>query len=356
LFDLGADQLGRLLLVIHHLVVDGVSWRVLLEDLYTAYTQLQAGQVVALPAKTTSFQQWAERLAAYAQSAALRAERDYWRALASQPTRRLPRDHAAGANIVESARTIQVALSVEETQALLTGVPAAYRTQINDVLLTALVQAVGAWSGEARLLLDLEGHGREDLFAEVDLTRTVGWFTTLYPVLLDLRDVTGVGAALQAVKEQLRQVPQRGIGYGVLRYLAADAALQALPAAEIKFNYLGQVDQVVGATGALFGGARESSGPTQDPHGLRSHLIDVSGVIAGGQLYLTWTYSAAMHDQATIEALAQRYLTALRDLIAHCLLPDAGGFTPSDFPEMNLTQKELDELIAELSESVEDQA
>jgi amino acid adenylation domain-containing protein/non-ribosomal peptide synthase protein (TIGR01720 family) len=347
LFELGADR-QRLLLIVHHLAMDGVSWRVLLDDLQLAYEQLAAGDALTLPPKTTSYQQWAERLASYAQGEALQAERDYWRSFGAQPISALPRDYASGANTVESARTVRVALDAEETRALLQEVPAAYHTQINDALLTALVQAVGGWSGAARLLLDLEGHGREDLFADVDLSRTVGWFTTLYPVLLDVRGAAGPGAALQAVKEQLRAVPQRGIGYGVLRYLAADAAVRALPAAEIKFNYLGQVDQVVGATDGLFGGARESSGPTRDPRGRRTHVIEVTGITAGEQLVLEWNYSATLHEQATITALAQGYLTALRELIAHCLAPEAGGYTPSDFPEMALTQAELDDLIAEL--------
>jgi non-ribosomal peptide synthase protein (TIGR01720 family) len=347
LFEL-ADDRQRLLLIVHHLAMDGVSWRVLLDDLQLAYEQLAAAGAITLPPKTTSFQQWAERLASYAQSEALLAERDYWRAFGAQPISRLPRDHAAGANTVESARTVRVALDADETRALLHEVPAAYHTQINDALLTALVQAVGGWGGAARLLLDLEGHGREDLFADVDLSRTVGWFTTLYPLLLDVRGAAGPGAALQAVKEQLRAVPGRGIGYGVLRYLAEDAAVRALPAAEIKFNYLGQVDQVVGATDGLFGGARESSGPTRDPRGQRTHVIEVTGITAGEQLVLEWNYSTALHRSATIAALAERYLTALRELIAHCLAPDAGGYTPSDFPEMALTQAELDDLIAEL--------
>ncbi len=351
LFDLGHDQPQRLLLVIHHLAVDGVSWRILMEDLPAAYTQLAANQPVALPAKTTSFQDWAERLLAYAQSAELEAEREHWLRLARTPSTRLLRDEPAGPNTAFTVEQVTGTLSAAETQALLTDVPQVYHTQINDVLLTALAQAAHGWTGVPRLLVELEGHGREDLFADVDLSRTVGWFTSLFPVLLDLGAAHGPGAALQAVKEQLRQVPNRGIGYGIMRYLSPDPALrEALAAeqAEISFNYLGQVDQVVAAPDELFRMAPELSGPLQDQRGLRRHLLEVSGIVAGGRLELELTYSTSVHRRATIERLLSRYLAALRALIAHCQSPDAGGFTPSDFPLAGLNQKKMGKLTAML--------
>jgi hypothetical protein len=227
LIEMGAGEPGRLLLVIHHLVVDGVSWRVLLEDLQAAYTQLQRGADIVLPPKTTSFKEWAERLAAYARSDTPRDELAYW--LADDPAThaRLPLDRLDGENVLAAARSVSVTLGVEETRALLREVPQAYRTQINDVLLAALVQAIGQWTGDRTLLVDLEGHGREDLFADVDLSRTVGWCTSIFPVRLDLSEADGPGAALKAVKEQLRRVPRRGIGYGLLRHLAGDAEISA---------------------------------------------------------------------------------------------------------------------------------
>jgi hypothetical protein len=212
LFDLGTSQ--RLLLVIHHLVVDGVSWRILLEDLQIAYQQLSQGQAIQLPPKTTSFKHWAERLTEYAQSEALQQELDYWLTQSRRQIAPLPVDFPGGDNTVAHSHTISISLSQEETQALLQDVPAAYQTQINDVLLTALVQAVKQWTGESLLLVDLEGHGREEIFEDVDLSRTVGWFTTLFPVLLDIGAASSLADALKTVKEQLRNVPNRGIGYG----------------------------------------------------------------------------------------------------------------------------------------------
>ncbi|HEY0733388.1 MAG TPA: amino acid adenylation domain-containing protein [Herpetosiphonaceae bacterium] len=356
-FSLGPGRTSRLLLVIHHLAVDTVSWQILLEDLQTAYAQLQRGALVTLPPKTTPFQQWAERLADYAQSEALRQELAYWSG-AGRVSVRLPLDFPRGANTVASAASVETVFSVEETRALLQEVPAVYQTQINDVLLTALVQAFGRWTGTAALLIELEGHGREEIFEDVDLTRTVGWFTTLYPVLLDLRRVIGQGAALKAIKEQLRQVPSRGIGYGLLRYLHRDRAINdqlgSLPAAEINFNYHGQVDQTA-PSGGLFDLAREPRGSSQSLRGMRRHLLEINGMVAEGRLRLTWTYSTALHSRATIERLSQGYQAALRALIAHCQSSDAGGYTPSDFPDMKFGQKALDDIIAKLSEFVEEE-
>jgi non-ribosomal peptide synthase protein (TIGR01720 family) len=353
LFDLGPHEVGRLLIVIHHLAVDSVSWRILLDDLWTVYRQLHHGVPVLLPPKTTSFQCWAHRLAQYAQSTALQEEVAYWLDTARAPVTRLAVDNPEGrcTNTEVSARTVSVSLNEEETRALVQEVTEVYRTQINDVLLTALMQAVTQWTGNYALLLDLAAHGREELFGEVDLSRTVGWFTSIFPVRLTLERAAGPGEALRAVKEQLRAIPHWGIGYGVLRYLSTDAdiseQLRSLPQAELSFSYLGQPDQVL-TEEALFAPARESSGPTRSPYGSRRHLLDVQGYIAAGQLHLTWTYSKHVHQASTIEYLAQTYIDALQVLIDHCRSPEAGGYTPSDFPLAQLDQDALDKAFEEI--------
>jgi amino acid adenylation domain-containing protein/non-ribosomal peptide synthase protein (TIGR01720 family) len=353
LFDLGPATPGRLLIVIHHLAIDGVSWRILLEDLQTAYEQLRRGGMPQLPPKTTAYKRWAERLAEYADSAQLQDELDYWLAAAQTPAASLPVDYPAdpAANLELSARTISVSLEVEETQALLHDIPAAYHTQINDVLLTALLQAMAEWTGARRMLVDLEGHGREDIFADIDLSRTVGWCTTLFPVLLDLEQAACPEEELQAVKEQLRRVPRHGIGYGVLRYLsqAESARLVRLAPAEVSFNYLGQFDQQ-GSQSVLFGAAHESSGPSHGPGGRRRHMLEINGSIVAGRLQVGWTYSERLHRRATIAALAECFIAALRTLIAHCQSPEAGGYTPSDFALAGLDQEELGALAALLAE------
>jgi len=221
-------------------------------------------------------------------------------------------------------------------------------------LLTALLQALAQWTGARSLLIDLEGHGREEIFEDVDLSRTVGWFTSLFPVLLDLGEATNPGDALRLVKEQLRRIPHKGIGYGVLRYLSGDAEiahkLQAPPRAEVSFNYLGQFDQVFLGS-SLLQPARESSGPERSPAGARSHLLYVKSYVVKGQLHFVWTYSENIHRRSTVERVAESYREALRSLLHHCQSPAVRKYTPCDFPEAELSQEELDALIAQLDGS-----
>jgi amino acid adenylation domain-containing protein/non-ribosomal peptide synthase protein (TIGR01720 family) len=350
LFQLGGNQPYRLLIIIHHLAVDGVSWRILLEDLQTAYQQLIRGEKIQLPAKTTSVKQWTKKLQEYANLANVNSEINYWLSQSYQNIFPLPVDVSNGENTVASATTVSVSLPQAETASLLHEVPTAYQTQINDILLTALVQTFKQWTGHSSLLVNLEGHGREDILENVDLSRTVGWFTTIFPVLLDISAAFDPGEVLKTVKEQLRSIPFKGINYGVLRYLSEQSIaekLKALPQPEVTFNYLGQFDQVISET-SMFRPAAESTGETQSPRGNRNCLLEVNGLIVGGNLRLDWTYSKALHQQATVEKLAQGFIEALRSLIVHCQSPNAGGFTPSDFPQMQFSQQELDELMAEL--------
>jgi amino acid adenylation domain-containing protein/non-ribosomal peptide synthase protein (TIGR01720 family) len=346
LFDLGPERTGRLLIAIHHLVMDGVSWRILGEDLEVAYQQLERGAEVRLPSKTTSFKQWAERLAEHAHSPALREECEYWLAELRKTASRLPVDYPGGANTEEWADTVSVALSVETTRALLQEVPAAYRTQINVTLLTALAQAFAKWTGMHSLLVDVESHGRDDIFEDVDLSRTVGWFTTTFPVRLDAGEASDLGSALRSVGEQLRRVPHLGMGYGLLRYLSGDmeiaAQLRALPEAEVSFNYLGQLDQVLSAS-LVSGWASESSGPARSLRNRRSHLLQINGVVAQGQLRVTWMYSKGRHRRTTVERLAETFKESLESLITHCqsLVAD---YTASDFPLARLDEQQLKHL------------
>ena len=354
LFGLGTGQRQRLLMVIHHLVIDAVSWRILIEDLHSAYGQLTRGGQVELPAKTTSFKDWAERLVAYAQSPAAHAEIGYWGAVPWGRSGLLPVDHSNGVNTVASARTVLAHLSVAETGALLRAVPTTYHTHVQEVLVAALVEACADWTGHRALLIELEGHGREDLFDDADVSRTVGWFTSLFPVLLDVNAATDPGSVLKTIKEQLRAIPSRGIGYGVLRYLSGTDALPTTAAPEISFNYLGQLDHGMAET-LPFLIAREGVGLLSSSKNGRRHLIDVDASIQGESLQLQWTFSTAIHEQATIETLAQGFIRQLRRLIAHCRTSE-GGYTPSDFPLIKIDQAGLDRIIeaAGGARSVED--
>jgi amino acid adenylation domain-containing protein/non-ribosomal peptide synthase protein (TIGR01720 family) len=353
LFELGANKPGRLLIIIHHLAVDGVSWRILLDDFQTAYVQLQQGQPVDLPAKTTSFKHWSQQLTEYGQSAALQQELDYWLAANQSPSFSLPIDYPNSVNSIASVNTLTVSLTVSETQALLQEVPTIYRTQINDVLLTALGQTFTHWTGHP-LRVDLEGHGREQLFPNVDLSRTVGWFTSVFPVYLDLVNVDSPEEALKYVKEQLRRIPNQGIGYGILRYLSrAEIAAQLcnnLPQSEVSFNYLGQFDTALDSA-TVFKLAEEASGVVHCPEGIRPYLLEIDGFITANQLQLEWNYSSAIHQQKTIAQLANGFMGALRSIIAHCHSPEAGGYTPSDFQAAKISQKDFDKLLAKFSQT-----
>nr|QEO74373.1 condensation domain-containing protein [uncultured bacterium] len=345
-FDIGGGT-GRLLIVVHHLAVDGVSWRILLDDLQLAYHQLSNGKAIELPAKTTSFKQWSERLSQHAQSDALERELSYWTAESRRQVVQLPADRAAGANSVGSARVASMSLDASQTEALLKEVPEAYNTQINDVLLTAFCKVFKEWTGSSKLLVDVEGHGREEMFDDVDLSRTVGWFTTIYPVLLELPDTGNIGDELKSVKEQLRSVPNKGIGYGLLRYLSeserSSESFGSLPEAAVSFNYLGQFDQTL-PKHSPFALARESSGPMQALNGNRSHVLDVSGIITDGRLRVTLRYSENLHRTETIELHVKRFKDVLLSIINHCRSDEAGGHTPSDFPLANIEQGALDQL------------
>ncbi|MBA5012441.1 non-ribosomal peptide synthase/polyketide synthase [Pseudomonas aeruginosa] len=342
-FDDGSQ---RLLLVIHHLVVDGVSWRILFEDLQTAYRQLLAGQAVELPAKTSAFRDWAERLQAFAGDGGLDGELAYWQGQLQGASSDLPCLDPLGDQSNRHARSVSCGLDAEATRQLLQEAPAAYRTQVNDLLLTALARVVCRWTGQVDALIQLEGHGREELFAEIDLTRTVGWFTSLFP--LRLTPAEGIAASIKGIKEQLRAVPNKGIGFGALRYLgsaASQAALAGLPMPRITFNYLGQFDGSFAMDeGALFVPAGERAGDDQSPDAPLANWLALNGRIYGGELRIDWSFSGERFETISIQRLADAYRDELLALIAHCRVAEGQGLTPSDFPLARLDQARLDQL------------
>jgi amino acid adenylation domain-containing protein/non-ribosomal peptide synthase protein (TIGR01720 family) len=350
LFQLGENKTDRLLFVIHHLVVDGISWRILLEDLVTAYEQRY------LPPKTTSFLSWAERLLEYAESDSITQEMDYWQQQYKSNIAPVPVDipNNLDQNLFASSKTLSIYLDIEQTRSLLQEVPTAYNTQINDILLTALALTWEKWTGDREMLIELEAHGREQLWDDIDLSRTVGWFTTRFPVMLRLDpvDINQLGVAIKTIKEKLRSIPAKGLGYGILRYLSPDSNIRgnfkAEICPEISFNYLGQFDSIKSAS-LILGFASEDTGLTQDPLGKRKHLLELNGLVIADQLRIDWTYSENIHQKHTIENLADNFIAILQSLINHCLNPDVGGYTPSDFPDLELSQSALDDLIAQIN-------
>lgn len=349
-FALG--ERGKMLIIIHHLAVDGISWRIILEDFVTIYQQLENQKPLQLPPKTSSFKTWAEELQNYAKTPEFYAQFKYWLSRDFPSISPLPLDcqGEAQSNIVAHAKTVSFTLTEEQTRLLLQEVPQAYNTQINDILLTALVQAFGHWTGSDQLLLDMEGHGRENVIESVNLSRTVGWFTSIFPVFFTLENLHHPGECLKSIKEQLRQIPNRGFDYGIGYYLNSDLTIQSplknYPKAQVSFNYLGQfTSHQIGEIGWKL--SQESSGSIHSPLGQRSHLIAIHGIVVDGQLDMEWQYSENFHHQTTIKNLAAAYRDSLESLINHCLSAE-GGYTPSDFPDADLNQVELDELLSEL--------
>jgi amino acid adenylation domain-containing protein/non-ribosomal peptide synthase protein (TIGR01720 family) len=341
LFTFADGRPPQLFWTVHHLVVDGVSWRILLGDLETALRCVLAGRPVDLGPATTSFGQWAHRLDEHARTGGFDADLPYW-AEATGPA--IPVDRH-GANTVGTSATLAVRLDREHTDALLRRVPDVYRTQINDVLLSALGVAVAEWTGRDDVLVGLEGHGREEILDGVDLSRTVGWFTAEFPLRLALPATRDWGTVLRSVKEQLRAVPNRGLSYGALRHLTGADALREQAGPAIGFNYHGQWAEA-GPTG-LYRGWPENVGQDIDPDRPRAYLIDVVGVVQDGTLELGWTYSTEVHDEHTVRGLADRFLAALREIVEHCARQGVGGRTPSDFPLAGLTVAQLDRIVGD---------
>ncbi|MBR3207605.1 MAG: non-ribosomal peptide synthetase, partial [Bacillus sp. (in: Bacteria)] len=329
-----SDGTSELFIAAHHLVMDGISWRIIQEDLLNGLKQLAAGQEITLAKKTASYQQWAEALYEYAQTDQLQEQVPFWQNIISQEEEGSPFQTPALFNIEEHAEILSIQLTKDQTDILLRQASQAYRTEVNDLLLSGLTQAVGK-----PLLITLEGHGREDLFEQMDLSRTVGWFTSSYPIFIPFIQ-TDVERQIKDVKETLRAVPQKGIGYGLLQYMTATRLLKKA-APQMSFNYLGQLDQIDGETHLYI--ADERNGHVHDPKAERQHLIDVYGYVVNGQLQMNFMINRELLQYEEVRLLPERFKEKMEDTLTHCV-ETKGGFTPSDFPMVQLTQEQIDEL------------
>ncbi len=337
----GFEADNRLLLVIHHLVIDGVSWRILLEDL----SQLLVRADALLPAKTAPLHHWLSTLWAYGQQAAVQAEEAWWTSVLSQ-YRPLPTDHDYPAPLVfEDLSTCHIRLDAGHTQSLLHALPSIFHTRVNDVLLAALGTALCSFGDCTQVVVGLEGHGREQVAGDTDISRTVGWFTQMYPVLLGGSN-GNPGDTLKNTKEQLRRVPGKGMGYMVLKYLTGSAALQQGSGWDVVFNYLGQLDNAAGDND-LWCIAPESAGNTISGLNGTGYRLIINSMVEGGELRMNWLYSRRHYDHATIEGLAQLYVRSLEALVDYCLLQDKPVFTPSDYGIGDaVNYEELDAFLA----------
>ncbi|MDA5280825.1 non-ribosomal peptide synthetase [Streptomyces sp. Isolate_45] len=368
-FDAGPDTEGRLALVVHHLAVDGVSWRILLPDLGAAFSALLAGAPVRLDPVGTSFRRWSRELTKEARSEARAGELDLWRSVLSTDDPLLAgRRTDPARDVVGVARQLSVTLPAAVTESLLGRVPTLFRAGPDEAMLTALALAVARWRRErgrgdgSAVLVGLEGHGREEIADGLDLSRTVGWFTSLHPVAVDPGTAPqdepwsggpALGAALKAVKEQLRAVPDKGIGYGLLRHLnpLTGPELAGYEEPQIGFNYLGRLgradaDDVARADTVRvrdLTGAADGAMPLAYTLELNAAAVEHPD---GQRLVASWTWSGELLAEAEVREIAGLWFEALEALAAHAARPDAGGLTPSDLPLVTVSQGEIEQLEA----------
>ncbi|RST63729.1 non-ribosomal peptide synthetase, partial [Bacillus pumilus] len=339
------DQGDHLLLAVHHLVIDGVSWRIFLEDFMALYEQSKRGEVLTLPEKTHSFQEYAQKLTEYAMSDELLSERAYWKKVLAHSVTPLQKDHVTEDQRMLHTQTIRFTLSEEETRSLLTDVHEAYQTDINDILLTALGLSMKEWTGEDRHFIHLEGHGRENILPAVNVSRTIGWFTSMYPVLLDMSHADDLSYQIKHLKEELRHIPNKGIGYGILKYLTPDKmkddiSFDLVP--HISFNYLGQFDeQIIGELSRSTWDAGQSLSPESE----KPHALDIVGFVEQAMLHVTISYHHLEFEERTMEQFKDLLEKNVKALISHCVSQEETQMTPSDVGDEDLTMDELEKLM-----------
>ncbi|NOQ25416.1 MAG: amino acid adenylation domain-containing protein, partial [Bacteroidales bacterium] len=337
----------RLLIVIHHLVIDGISWRILFEDIETLFNQLNKGEKLSLPLKSNSFRDWSSKLTEYSKTSLFLKEKSYWRDIVSEEEFSLNRQ-IDDENIEDNELGhTQFTLDQTATTDLLNNTNEVYGTEINDILLCALGYGVKKTLGNEKVLISLEGHGREDILADIDISRTIGWFTSVYPVLLDMTYVDDLSLQIRNVKENLRQIPNKGIGFGILKYLTPPELKDNVNydiQPQIEFNYLGQFDSDVDQM-SLFNIAKESGGNPVSPKRKSKCDFSIGGMIANGKLSLTIAYKKKYYSDQIITNLLENYKNSLLEIINHCTKLTDKVLTPSDFTYKDLSIKEVDKLV-----------
>ncbi|MCP5051334.1 MAG: amino acid adenylation domain-containing protein [bacterium] len=339
-----------LLIAIHHLAVDGVSWRILLEDLATAYRQLEEGEKVRLPAKTDSFQYWANKQDRYVRDKThvLSGESDYWKHIlktSATLSHDFPKDQEVTQRKREDSRTVTLDFSIEQTRRLLEQTNRAYHTEINDILLTALALAVKHWRGKETICVNLEGHGRENIMEDVDISRTIGWFTAQFPVILDVSPFDSLSYQVRYIKETLRKIPHKGIGYGMLRYLSEHGPeLASHPYPQISFNYLGEFR--LDWDDSIFTFSNLGQGEGVSPQSEQLYALDINGIVRDDALSFSFSYNREEYKKSTIQELADCYRSALLEIIHHCTSMQTALETPYDYGARELSLSELDHIYS----------
>ncbi len=335
-----------LFISVHHMAIDGLSWRILLEDLQQAYQQLLEKGTVQLFPKTTSIQYWAEKLGAYARERKAEATLRLWEEMLSEPPA-LPIDNPDGNNLERDATIISRSLSKAETSLITQQVPNEYQIKPKELLLAAFVRAYYQWSDMSELLLIQESHGRPDLFPDVDVSRTVGWFTAMYPVRFKHVPLEA-GQLLRSVKSILGGIPNDGIDFGILKYMQEVPTLKAQPLPFITFNYLGQFESA--EEQQLFVPVGNVSLMERHPENHRPFELDVSTSVVNGTLQLTILFSKKRWNPEHVQQLMDLFYQQLMELSRYCVQSEDAGYIAADFSDVDLEEDDIEDILDELED------
>jgi non-ribosomal peptide synthase protein (TIGR01720 family) len=331
-------------------VVDGVSWRILLEDLALGCQQAENKEPIRFQPKTDSFKHWARQLKEYAQTRELTDEFQYWKEIEQTKWQPLPRyiNIEKEKKKIKNSTTLSMNLDKNQTRELLRNVNHVYNTEINDILLTGLGLALKDWAGLEKTVISLEGHGRQEIFPGIDISRTVGWFTTEFPVILDMTGSPDLTRQIKQVKETLRKVPNKGIGYGILRYLTPGHKKQGTRfnlEPEINFNYMGEFGQENDYNEDVFKMSRISVGDSIHPERNSEFVLDINALVLEEELTVSFEYNRFEFRRTDIEKLADLYRSNLMEIIRHCSTREKQELTASDYSAADLDQQELEDIF-----------
>ena len=306
IMECGGKVGQRVLIVIHHLVVDGVSWRVVFEDIERIYGEVREKKVITFLDKTHSYKQWVNSLEEYSKGERIEGQIEYWKRIEEKKS--VIKTVYEGGCKEGDMEGIVIGLDEEETKKLLYEVASAYKTEINDILLTGMVLSIGDWSGEYKAKIYLEGHGREEHIVKegIELSRSMGWYTSVFPIYLELREVEDIGDSIKEVKESLREIPDKGIGYGVIKYMRRGILKNEVGNKKITFNYMGQWDNTL-KRGELFEFANEDMGRSTSERNESSSILSINGEVRGRRIQFYFAYSNKHYKREDIDELTKLY-------------------------------------------------
>ncbi|MFZ1289614.1 MAG: amino acid adenylation domain-containing protein [Melioribacteraceae bacterium] len=318
-FNFGEKNNPHLLFVFHHLTLDGVSWRFLINDFFTLFNQCYNGKDLDLDKKSSSYKKWVSELYNFTNNYVFDFNLNYWKKLLEfDVANKFPVDFEKGENTYGSTVDLTLSMTIQDTLKLSKEIPNVYQVSLNEILLYALVKTISAWSNSKQILVELEGHGREDVIDGVDLSRTIGWFTSIFPVVLEIKN-KDLETDLKLINESINEIPNKGLDFGLLRYLSKDSnkkkIIEKIPHPKINFNFLGQFDQQVADIEFPIKISKYSAGMEQEPNEVKTSLLHLVGIINGGELHIRWLYSKNIYKSSTIKKLAKKYFSELKKII-----------------------------------------